>query len=287
MTLSEFFADFYRPLRLRGRSANTTRLYENTIRQYSRFLGREATTADLNDLSVARYLEHRSSCRSPYTSEKERNQLCSLWRCASDRRIVDARPCVPQSPLPARVPQAWSVEELRRLLAHASVAKGKIGDVPAHVFWPAMILALWQSAERVGAILAVKKEDYSRPRIMVRAEYRKGGKRDKLYTFTEGACDLFDVLAKSKNGPHLFEWPKNRLYLWDRFGKLLAAAGLGGGKRCKFHQLRRSAATHYCAGGGDPTALLDHSSPRVTKAYLDPRYIDTGPKPCDVLPEIN
>jgi len=287
MLLSEFFADVYRPLRLRGRSANTNRLYANTIRQYGLFLGREATTDDLNDLSVARFLEHRASCRSPYTSEKERNQLCSLWRCASDRRIVGDRPCVPQSPLPARVPQAWSVDELKRLLAHATVATGKIGDVPAHVYWPALILCLWQSAERIGAILSVKKEDYSRPRILVRAEYRKGGKRDKLYSFSDKACDLFDVLAKSSNGPHLFEWPKNRLYLWDRFGKLLKSAGLGGGKRCKFHQLRRSAATHFCARGGDPTALLDHSSPRVTKAYLDPRYIDTGPKPCDVLPSID
>jgi integrase len=287
MLLSEFFADVYRPLRLRGRSANTNRLYANTIRQYGLFLGHEATTNDLNDLSVARFLEHRASCRSPYTSEKERSQLCSLWRCASDRRIVSDRPCVPQSPLPARVPQAWSVEELKRLLAHATVAKGKIGDVPAHVYWPALILCLWQCAERIGAILSVKKEDYSRPRILVRAEYRKGGKRDKLYSFSDRACDLFDVLAKSSNGPHLFEWPKNRLYLWDRFGKLLKSAGLGGGKRCKFHQLRRSAATHFCARGGDPTALLDHSSPRVTKAYLDPRYIDTGPKPCDVLPSID
>lgn len=286
-TLSEFFAGVYRPLRLRGRSSNTVRLYENTIKQYGQFLGRDATVDDLNDLDVSRFLEHRANTRSPYTSEKERNQLCSLWRCASDRRVVADRPCVPQSPLPVRVPQAWSVEELKRLLSVATVAKGNIGDVPAHVYWPALILALWQSAERVGAILAVKKEDYSRPRILVRAECRKGGKRDKLYQFTDKACDLFGSLTKSQNGPHLFEWPKDRRYLWAKFGKLLDAAGLGGGKRRKFHQLRRSAATHYCAAGGDPTALLDHSSPRITKAYLDPRYIDTGPKPCDVLPSID
>jgi integrase len=286
-TLTEFFANVYRPLRLRGRSSNTVRLYGNTIKQFANFLGREPTVDDLNDLEVSRYLEHRASTRSPYTSEKERNQLCSLWRCAADRRVVADRPCVPQAPLPIRVPQAWSIDELRRLLAVAAVAKGKIGDVQAHVFWPALILTLWQSAERIGAILAVTKEDYQRPRILVRAEYRKGGKRDRLYTFTDNACDLFDSLAKSRNGPHLFEWPKTRLYLWNRFGKLLDKAGLGGGSRCKFHQLRRSAATHYCARGGDPTALLDHSSPRITKAYLDPRYIDTGPKPCDVLPPID
>ena len=96
MTLSDFYTDYYRPMLLRGRSANTSRLYANTIRQYGLFLGRLATVDDLNDLEVSRFLEHRSCTRSPYTSEKERNQLCSLWRCASDRRVVADRPCVPQ-----------------------------------------------------------------------------------------------------------------------------------------------------------------------------------------------
>lgn len=286
MVLSDFFRQVYRPLRLRGRSASTTRLYENTIKQFSKFLARPATLADLNDLEVSRYLEHRATTRSPFTSEKERNQLCSLWRCAADRRLVDDRPCVPPSPLPVRVPQAWSIDELKRLLLFARVVKGKVGDVPACVFWPALLLVLWQCAERIGAILAVRKSDYTRPRLLVRAEYRKGGKRDKLYSFTDETCDLLDVLAKSGSSPLLFAWPSAKGYLWNRFGKLIDKAGLGGGKRCKFHQLRRSAATHFCARGGDPTALLDHSSPRITKAYLDPRYIDTGPRPCDVLPDI-
>jgi len=286
MILEDFFRQVYRPLRLRGRSPSTSRLYENTIKQFSKFLDRSASLADLNDLAVSRFLEHRSTVRSPFTSEKERNQLCSLWRCAADRRLVDDRPCVPPSPLPVRVPQAWSIDELKRLVTFAKVAKGKVGDVPASVFWPALILVLWQCAERVGAILAVRKEDYTRPRLLVRAEYRKGGKRDKLYSFTEETCDLLDALVRSGSGPLIFYWPSAKGYLWNRFGKLIDKAGLGGGKRCKFHQLRRSAATHFCARGGDPTALLDHSSPRITKAYLDPRYIDTGPRPCEVLPDI-
>jgi integrase len=163
---------------------------------------------------------------------------------------------------------------------------GMIGDVPARIWWPALIQVLWQSAERVGAILSVRKDDYMRPRMLVRAEYRKGGKRDQLYTFSDSVCDLLDILMTSRNGPQLFSWPKQREYMWDRFGRIVTAAGLGGGRRVKFHQLRRSAATHYAARGGDATALLDHSNPRITRAYLDPRFIDTGPKPCDILPEL-
>lgn len=286
MTLTEFFRDYYRPLRLRGRSENTFRLYANTIKQFEKFLGRTSSLDDFNDLVVSRYLDHRADGRSRYTAEKERSQLLAMWRCAADRRLVEFRPTIPASPMPTRIPTAWSVDQLRKLLAVAKVSKGAIGAAPARVFWPALIQVLWQSAERIGAIMAVKKSDYVRPRILVRAEYRKGGKRDKLYTFTEPVCDLLDILANSGQGERLFAWTKSKEYMWPVFGELVEQAGIPGGKRAKFHQLRRSAATHYAAGGGDAVSLLDHSSPRITKAYLDPRYVDTGPQPCDVLPSI-
>ena len=287
MLVSEFFEDFYRPLRLRGRSPRTVLLYHNTIKQYEKWLGRRAVLEDdLNDLQVSRYLEHRATIRSPLTSEKERSQLCALWRCASDRRLIDLRPTVLPTIRTARVPTCWTEEQLRSLVAAAKATPGLIGDVPARIWWPALILALFQSAERIGAMLSAKKEDYVRPRILMLAEYRKGGRSDKLHTFTESTCELLDILKKSKNGPRLFGWPQDYGYLWARFGKIVDAAGLEGGRRNKFHNLRRSAATHYKKRGGDPTELLDHSSPRVTKAYLDPRILYDGPAACDVLPDI-
>lgn len=289
MTLNEFFENIYRPLKLRGKSLATVRLYGNTLKQYAKFLGHTPTVEeDLTDLQIARYLEARGRYRSPLTAEKERNQLCALWRCAADQCLLKARPCLPPATIPFRVPTAWSIEQLQSLLTAAKAAPGMIGDVPARIYWPALIQTLWQSAERVGAILAVEKVDYTKPMILVRAEYRKGGKRDKLYSFTPGLCELLDILVRSNlSSTKLFAWPKDRLYLWQRFGKIVAAAGLDKGRRNKFHQLRRSAATHFAAAGGDPVALLDHSSPRITRAYLDPRYVDTGPKPCDVLPSID
>ena len=286
ITLADFFRDFYKPLRLRGRSANTVRLYGNTVKQFAKFLGRDPTLADLSDLTMSRYLDHRCENRSAFTAEKERTQLFAIWRCAADRSLVECRPTLQTTPLPTRIPTAWSIDQLRQLLTTAKVATGNIGDVPARVFWPALILVLWQSAERIGAIMSCTKQDYVRPRLLVRAEYRKGGKRDKLYTFTDPVCDLLDVLASSGKSEKLFDWVKNREYMWALFGKLIERSGIPSQKKARFHQLRRSAATHFTASGGDAVALLDHSNPKTTKAYLDPRFIDSGPKPCDVLPDI-
>lgn len=287
MLLTNFFADYYRPLRLRGKSPRTSLLYRNTLTQYERWLGRPAEVEkDLDDLQISRYLEHRSQNRSLLTSERERNQLCALWRLACDRGLLTIRPCVPPTVIPERVPECWTPQEVARLVETCRNLSGKIGDIPRRVFWTSLVMTLYQSAERCGAILAVTKSQYRRPSILVTAEQRKGRKRDKLHQFSDDVCDLLDVMVKSDNGPQLFSWPKNHNYLWYCFGKIVETAGLGKGRRNKFHSLRRAAATHFAAGGGDPVSLLDHSSPRVTRAYLDPRQINSGPAPWQVLPDV-
>lgn len=288
MTLEEFFRDYYAPLRLRGRSESTARLYANTLRQFGRWLGRPASLDDLSDLSVSRYLIHRAGERSPLTAEKERTQLLALARLACDRGLRTVRPCVPPQPVPRRVPRAWTLEQLRALVAATQTEPGTIGAVPARVWYTALVLTLWQSAERVGAVLAVPADDYCRPNLLIAAEHRKGRRSDKLHSLSTECCDLLDVLAKANAGKRLFDWPLSYVYLWARFSSIVERAGLPNDRRNKFHALRRAAATWFASRGGDATRLLDHSSPRVTvQYYLDPRMLDTGPRPCDVLPRID
>ena len=288
MTLNDLFANFYRPLRLRGKSPNTVRLYGCTIRSYGRFLERSPTVEDLEDLAVARFVEHRASERSPFTAEKERSQLASLARFAFERRLLETRlDCGPPTRMPERIPSCWSVAELQRLLDTAGKTPGRIGTVPAGVWWRGIILTLWQSAERVGAITALDSRDWSRPRLIVAAEHRKGGKRDRLYTLGATCCDLLDTIADANRGKKLFYWDRCRTNLWRHFGLIVERAGLPGGRKQKFHNLRRSAATFFQAGGGDSSRLLDHSSPRVTRVYIDPRYVNSGPSPFEILPQID
>ena len=136
MTLTKFFDDVYRPLRLRGRSQNTTRLYHATIAAFRRWLVAEGIAAEpalehLDELLLARYLEHRASTRSPYTAEKERSQLMSLARLANERRLIERLPTCPPGVLPDKIPTAWSAEELRRLFNAASQARGRVCGIPA------------------------------------------------------------------------------------------------------------------------------------------------------------
>jgi integrase len=285
MLLQHLFDQFYRPLRLRGRSANTTRLYGCTIRAFGKWLTYPPTIDDLSDLTLSRYLDHRAATRSPYTAEKERSQLCSLWRFAADRGILPTRPEVPPAPLPDRVPRAWTLGELGSIYRAAAATRGFVGPVPAGVWYPALVSVLWESAERIGAVLECRPEDFDGSHLHVRAEYRKGGKRDRVYRLSSRTCGL---LTQARGTSRLFDWPRSHTLLWAKYADIVARAGLGRGRHLSFHALRRSAASHYAARGGDPVQLLDHSSPRIThRWYLDRRLTDRGPAPCDVLPELN
>jgi site-specific recombinase XerD len=288
MMLIEFFENVYAPLRLRGKSENTTRLYHCTLRSFDKFLQRRATLEDLDDLVVSRFLAKRAAERSAFTAEKERTQILSLWRFACDRGAVSTRPCVPPATLPERIPTAWTIEQIRSLIRATDKEVGDVDKVPASLYFRALVSVLWETAERVGAIMGVQVLDYQQGTLLVRAEYRKGRKRDKLYSLSLETQHLVEQVCRGKKPSQaIFSWGKAKTHLWHSFGRIVKRAGLDGGRKTKFHMIRRSSATWFAANGGDATAMLDHSSPRIAKAYyVDPRFIEQGPKPCDVLPKI-
>jgi site-specific recombinase XerD len=282
-SLLAFYETIYRPLRLRGRSPNTDRLYRCLLRQFDRFLLRPALVSDLEDLTLARFLEQRAmKGRSPYTVERERCGLLALARLAHSRGLLPVIPEASQAPLPETTPEAWSVEQMRHLAAVAAT------QLHAETFVP-LLGVLWETGERVSAIMETPLTNFRRPILIVPAAARKGRRTDKLFRLSEETCNLLDQVPRPGDASTamLLPWPHARTLLWDRMKKLVTRAGLGQGRRWRFHAVRRSTASFYAAAGHDSTRLLGHSSPRLTtRWYLDPRVVDQGPQPCDVLPRL-
>jgi len=288
MPLSVLFETIYRPLRLRGRSPNTSRLYGCTLRAFARFLQRPPVVGDLEELTLAAYLDHRSSLVSPLTVEKERTQLVALAGLAWERRLLEVKPTCPAGVMPERIPTAWSVQELRQLFAAAAAPTTWRRDGERRAaFFGALVPVAYETAERVGALLEAMAEDYSRPTLVVRAEARKGGRRDRCYRLTDDTCDRVDTLLAGRTTGRVFQLPFGRSMLYHAWQRVKRVAGIPPGNRQAFHQIRRSSATHFQAAGGDAVKMLDHSSPRIAhRWYLDPRLADHGPRPCDLLPPI-
>lgn len=273
ISLGRFLSDYYAPLQ--GISDRTLLLYGFTIRSFEEFIGHEATLADLDEVVVARFLASRVRSRSPATAAKDRAQLRAMWELAARRGMVKTWPTIKTIVVPERVPEAWVTEDMAKLFVAVSGEKGSISGIPAKDFWKALLLLNYETGERCGGLLSLRWSDVTANGAVFRAEGRKGRRRD-IYREISAECSAA-LSAIRRDFPIVFPWDKSATYLWRRLGVILKRAGLPNDRRCKFHKIRRTTASYYEAAGGSAQQLLDHSSPVVTKRYIDPRIVRSMP----------
>ena len=284
MLLRDLLRDVYAPLK--GICDRTIELYQFTIDAYGEVLGREPTLADLEELSVARFLAHRVRTRSPATAAKDRSQLRALWEFASRRKLVDTWPTIPLIKVPERVPEAWVTAEMERLLASAAQETTAYEGIPASLWWTALILLAYDSGERASALVALRWENVRGCNVIFKAEDRKGRRRDILREISVHTADaLLAIKGDRSPGDLVFPWPRCRSYLWRRLEIILERAGLPAGRKDKFHRIRKTTASYYQAAGGSAQWLLDHADPATTRKYLDPRIVRGQAAP-DIIPPI-
>lgn len=282
MTLAEFLRTVYAPLA--GISDRTIRIYEFTLTAWGEFLGHAPTLGDLEELGVAQFLSHRLRTRSVATAAKDRCQIRALWEMARRRDLVTTWPVIRRIRVPERVPQAWLTEEMQRLLVAAGERQGSIAGVPASAWWRACLLTLYEVGERIDALLGLEWRDVTPQGITVRAETRKGGTRDIWRPITLECHAAIEAIRGDRR--YVFEWDRCHTNLWRHLGKICEAAGLPNDRSSKFHRVRKTHASYAAAAGLDATRLLDHASPKTTRAYLDPRIV-TPPSAPDVLPKVS
>lgn len=282
MTLQELLDGYYVPLR--GVSARTEKLYRYTIQAFGEHLGRPATVDDLEELTVARFLSTRLRDKAVATAAKDAAQCRALWEFASRRNLTNGRwPQMRRIRVPERVPRCWLTEEMQRLLLAASERHGTIAGVPAAAWWRAALLVCYDTGERVAALLSLEWRDVTPVGVTFRAEGRKGQRRD---IYRQISPETAAAIAAIR-GPRLkvFDWDRAMTSLWSHLGKILEAAGLPNDRYSKFHCIRKTTASYAAAAGLDAQRLLDHASPKTTRAYLDPRVV-APPSAPDVLPRV-
>lgn len=271
MLLEDFFETVYRPLRLRGKSPRTSILYALSIRSFSKTLGYPARLEDLTDLNVSKHMQRvRDDGRSAGTANKDRAQLLAIWRLAFDRKHVEALPNVQEDIEPERTPLAWMPGEVEALLKAARMASKPVGNIPGCYFWEALLLVCLNTAERIGALMECRWDDFTQTWLRVPAEHRKGGRRDKMFLLSADTVAALDRLREFGHR-RIFHWPYHHGYLWIKFNEVLEMADLPTDRKSKFHRLRKTTASAAAAAGLDPSMLLDHTDRRTTANYLDPR----------------
>lgn len=278
MSLDDFYRRIFEPLKLRSRSARTRDLYGISLRHLRTFLKRVPTLDDLNDDTVSAYLGwFRQQGRAAASVNKERNNVLAMWRFAARKRLVDRWPDVDPEIEPERVPNAWTEADVFKLFDYVRKLEGFVGFVPESSWWMALLLVIWDSGERIGAVMGMTWRDVDLVGgfVVCRAESRKGGRSDRLYKIAEDTVQALTAIRPivREDNRNVFFWPYNAKYLWPKFGKILERAKLPHDARSKFHRIRRTVATYCEAAGGNATELLGHSRRSVTLRYIDPRIV--------------
>ena len=271
--VSDFFENTYRIRRLRGKSPETSRLYRITIRNFEKSLGRPAFLSDLTNDNVSALMQFQlDRGRTKATANKDRQQLLTIWRYATQQGLHETWPDVPAEVEPQRVPQAWLADDLQKLFATVDGLTKQVGDVPGRLWWRGVLMTCLDTGERIGAVRQLRWEWLESDWVLFPAEVRKGGKRDRRYMLSQHTCNVLAEIKKHVTGPLAFPWPYSDGYIWASFGNLLASAGLPKGRRDKFHRMRRTTASVVHQAGMDATEALDHQQRRTTQRYLDPRF---------------
>lgn len=273
--LRDFYARYYLPLALRSRRWNTKRLYACTINSFEKFLGRFAALDDFNDATVSAFAAYRvDRGLSKYTVNKDLFNLLAIWRWAHRKGYVKNYPDVALETPPVKAPVALLEEELYALFAAIHQELEPVGDCRGSFFWRALCLLIWDTGERIGAVMALdwSQVDLRRKWVRFDADDRKGGAEDNQLPIADDTADALRKLGPCTRGK-VFKWPYSRTYIYRRYTLILERAGLPTNRLYKFHCIRKSTASHYEAAGGNATELLKHSSRKVTKAYLDRRIV--------------
>ena len=283
MTLDKLLSDFL--LHKLDFLSITIEQYHISLRQLNRWAGHTVTLEELDTELILSFMRHRQSLgRAPRTVNNARHVLIALWRHAYHKRFTQRKPpdCyeLPKLKVTKTIPEAWSLEELNRILHACENAR----PLPYWDYrhWRGLILCLYDTGARLNSILLSRVSDIQNGFLTLRKTKQNRETTHKLHADTLAAIDR---LPEHESGL-IFPWPYHRRQIWRAYKKILKTADLPGGRRNQFHKLRRTSATHLAAVAGVEAAEqhLDHRTHGLAvKSYIDPRFMPSI-KAADVLP---
>lgn len=283
MRLSQFFHDTYAPLRQLAPKA--VYQYDLTLRRFGEFLGRDPEVADLTDVQVQRFAAARKVSTSASTAKKDRTHLLALANLAAKKRLLAEFLALPPMRAPGRIPRAYTAAEVAQLIRAAKALPGRVGPVRRGIWWASLLRLLWETGERIGAALALRWSDLDLQGCWVTfpAEARKGHTRDIRRRISPELAAWLTTFAGSA-GSLVFAWPGSETALWNTFRRFctrqkIVARG--------FHGFRKASATYVAAAGGDATAHLDHSDPKLARQHYLDQTILPQQSALDYLPTLD
>jgi len=299
MTLRELLRDRVAPLK--NLSDRTTAMYEATLDRFRDFLGHEPTVDDLDDLTAAKFIRWRGTTAhsktrgiiSPASLAKDSAHLRSLWTWLAKKRWKKSNGDLLEFPdyarprVPKPRPVAYTAEELGRLVRAAKHRKGLVAGKPAAWYWLTKLMAMFQTGERIGAVLALRwgEVDLERCTLTFLAATRKGHRETITRAITP---ELARLMATQKGPPDALVWP----WLEDRrllsvYSSLRVLCRLADVPYHPFHSIRKSTASYIKKAGKSAKKQLGHSSEEMAETHYYDERITGVESALDYLPPLD
>ena len=279
MTIYEYFRESYDPARLVGRAPETRAQYVTCCLAWASW----PETVEIDQVTSAKFGSFLGYClaqkKAPATVNKYRRHLLAIFRHAHRQGVLPRVPEVPTVPEPGRLPEAWTVADVERILSEARREEGMIGNVPAWLWWPSLLRCLYDTGSRISALLQTRPQDLSMADrwIVIRGDVTKT-KRPEFHSLSDGTIAAIAPIY-SVDAEHIWPWPWTPKRIYPRFRRILQRAGVryGRDRGGLFHKMRKTSASLIAANGGDPQQHLGHGSASVTwDHYVDPRIAGRG-----------
>jgi integrase len=273
-SVRHFYLTVYKPLRLIGATDESMEQIELSIDRLNRFAEREVMVSELSDELLAAFMRWLlQSDLAAVSVNSRRGPICAIWRFAKRRGLIGTLPDVPKLRECRPEPDAWSLNELGRVITQCDSRRGMIGDIEESAFLKAIAYLGYYTALRRGTMLRLQPShlDLKTGLLDVPPQIIKN-RRGKRFTIPADALAAMRAIYSAKR-KLIFTIPwKHSRPLNRRWDELLKLAGLPIGRRQKFHKLRRTAATMAATKTGivGAMALLGHSEQYVTERYIDP-----------------
>jgi integrase len=254
---------------------------------------------DLSRVTICECRAWKAAKRSVSTANHLKRVLTAVCNHAAEAGLIPFPGRIRDLKEPQREPRAWRLGELARIIATAAELTGKHGHVPLADLMPAFYRFAYDTALRIGSLLATRWTWLSLGdfEASIPASFTKD-KQEIAVQLSRATVDalvqlqVYRLSGRSDDDRVFGDW---REHTFRRLHKRIVYAALIDphcdvnslrGKRLLmaersidrwncFHKIRRTTATEITAVAGEDVACkaLGHSSLQVTRRYLDKRRL--------------
>lgn len=272
MTLMRYVEDF---LNARDVSNAYARLVRTRCRSLARFSRRSIKVSELDSTLVNEWLVRLSSDGfKPHTVDGYRRNILVVWRAAHEDGLAQNAPLrIRKVKVPRQLVSAYTMDEIRRLLAAAAQLKGRQRNGNRRAdFWQALIHGAYSTALRSSDLLLCFRHQLNSDGVATIIQSKTGYVH--RVRFSKQTLEFANRL-NDQNGL-LLPWPYRKDAIQPRFQVIKRLAGI---KRGSLKWIRRSAASYAERDQfGAGARMLGHRGDEVFREFYCDNSI-AGSKP--------